>query len=167
VGVSTELRVRSSTKVWIGSTVTVCLGLVFGSALVLSGSALRWRSDSVLGLYNQSGWRFDNIINGDGKITLALGIVFTVAILCGLVMQSRVLFLVAFAASVFTLGLSIYEIIYVATRQGITGPGHGLYMVLGAGAAGSLCSLGGYLMMAERRNEQSSDGVAAELIEVD
>lgn len=151
-----------STKVWIGSTVITCLGLSFGSGLIVLGSLLKWRSDGVLGLYNVSGWRYHNVVSGDGKITMALGILMAIGLLAGLLAQNKYAFIVSAVGGGLVMGFSIYEIIYAATRPGITGPGHGLYMVLGGGVAGFLCSLGGYLMMAEGRGCQDIERVPGE-----
>jgi hypothetical protein len=144
-------EVASSTKIWIGSTVTTSLGIVFGTSLIITGSFLAWRADGILGLFGTSGWRLENIVSGDGKITVALGVVMTMGLLVGLLMQSRAFYMVAVVSSAIVIGLSIYELIQMANRPGITGPGHGLYMVLGGGVAGIMCAYCGYSMMKERR----------------
>lgn len=159
---NTKPEVASSTKVWVGSTVTTVLGLALGATLVIVGSPLTWRADGVLSLFNVSGWRYQNIIAGDGKITLALGLVMALGLVFGLLLQSRAAYMTAVVAGLLVLGLSIYELIYVATRSGITGPGHGLYMVLGGGAAGIMSGLCGYSMMADRRLAGSKTPVAAD-----
>ena len=143
--------VSSSTKIWIGSTVTTVLGFAFGVGLVTVGSFLTWKADGVLGLFDTSGWRYHNIISGDGKITLLLGAAMLLGLLLGLLMQSRAFYMVTVICGFLVLGLSIYELVQIASRPGVTGPGHGLYMVLGGGVAGLLCGFCGYSMMAERR----------------
>jgi hypothetical protein len=147
---------ESSSTIWIGSTVITFLGLLFGTNLMILGSLFRWRSDSVLGLYNVSGWRYDHLIGGDGRITLALGALVAAFLLVGLLAQNRAAFMGAVIASAASLSLALYEVIYIATRPGITGPGTGLYMVIGGGVAGLMCSLGGYLMMVERHRQSSA-----------
>jgi hypothetical protein len=121
--------------------------------VMIAGSFLRWRADSVLALYNRSGWQFDNIIRGDGKMTFAMGALIAACLVAGLLAQNRAPFMAGTAIAAVSLGLSAYEIIYIASRPGITGPGRGLYMVLAGSGAAFLCSLGGYLMMTERRKE--------------
>ena len=155
-------EVASSTKVWVGSTVTSLSGLTLAATLVIVGSSLTWRADGVLDLFSMSGWRYDNIVAGDGKITLALGVVIALGLLAGLLMQSRVFYMVTAVSSLLVLGLSIYELINIATRSGITGPGHGLYMVLGGGVVGIMCGFCGYSMMAERREAGPEIPIAAD-----
>lgn len=146
----TRPEVESSTRVWVGSAVVTFLGLLVGSTLATAGSVTRWRSDSVLGLYNQTGWRYENLVRGDGRITAALAVAVALFLLVGLLAQSRVAYMAATVAAALLLALSVYELIYISTRPGITGPGAGIYMVLGGAVAAVLSSLGGYLMMAER-----------------
>ncbi len=163
---STKPNVGSSTRVWVGSTVMTCLGLILGAGVMIAGSLLRWRSDAVLALYNRSGWQFENIIRGDGKITFAMGALVAACLVAGLLAQNRVPFMAGVAVSAVSLGFSAYEIIYIASRPGITGPGRGLYMVLAGSGAAFLCSLGGYLMMTERRKEAHVVQAAAPSSEV-
>ncbi len=153
--------VKSSTKVWIGSTVLTGLGLVFGAGMIVSGSLLGWRSDRVLGIYGRTGWSFHNLVSGDGKITFAAGVLFGLLMLAGLVLQSKHIFAAAVADTVFCLGFSIYEIVYIATRPGITGIANGLYLVLGGSVAGFMCALGAYIMMSESRGAPSSEPAEA------
>jgi hypothetical protein len=145
-----------SRQVLIGSSVMSLLGLTLGSTLIIVGSCLTWRSDRVLGLYNQSGWNFSNLISGDGRITLALGVLMTICFILGAVLQSRVAYALAVAADLAVVGLAVYELIFLFTRQGVIGPGNGLYMVVGGSVAGFLCALGGYLMMTETRRPTAS-----------
>lgn len=145
-----DSEVGSSTRVMVGSTVITLLGVFLGSVIVMTGSLLKWRSDAVLGLYNVNGWSFENLTSGDGKVTLALGALITVALLTGLLLQNKAAYMTAVVASLGTMGLALYEWIFIATRPGVTGPGHGLYMVFFGCIACLLCALGGYLMMAER-----------------
>jgi len=140
-------------RVLIGSSVITLLGITFGSCLIVAGSALTWRSDRILGLYNQSGWKYANIISGDGKITMALGTLMAVTLLLGVVLQSRASYAVALAADVLVGGLALYEVINLFAASGVVSPGNGLYMVLGGSVAGFLCCLGGYLMMTETHAE--------------
>ena len=147
---------RGSRKLTIGSTVISLLGIAFGSALIVAGSELTWRSDHTLGLFNQSGWRFSNLICGDGKITMALGILMALGLILGVLLQSRISYGVALASDLAVMALGLYELIFLLTRHGIVGPGSGLYMVIGGSVAGGLCSLGGYLMMTETRGSGDS-----------
>jgi hypothetical protein len=151
--------VSSSTKIWIGTTVTTVLGFVFGVVLITVGSFLTWQADGVLGLFDVSGWNYRNIITGDGKITLLLGVVVLLGMLGGLLMQSRAFYMLAVISGFLVLGISIYELVQIASSPGIAGPGHGLYMVLGGGVGAILCGFCGYSMMAEKR--RSSPGTAA------
>ncbi len=155
-------EVTGSTKVWVGTTVVTFLGLGFGVGLTITGSLLNWRSDSVLGLYDQSGWSFHNIVSGDGKLTLALGILMALGLIIGLVSRSRAGYMLGVVSSALLLALSIYELIYVGTSAGITGPGHGLYLVLGGSVAGIMCCFCGYSMMASRHREMSGARVSSE-----
>jgi hypothetical protein len=144
----------SSSRTVIGSSVISVLGIVFGSSLIVSGSALTWKSDHILGIYNQSGWSFHNVISGDGKVTMALGALMAIGFVLGVVLQSRAAYAVACVADILVAAFALYEVIFMMTRQGVVGPGNGLYMVLGGSVAGFLCALGGYLMMAERHRER-------------
>jgi hypothetical protein len=145
----TEHIVHGSRRLTTGSIVMSGLGIAFGSFLIIAGSELTWRSDRVLGFYNQSGWSFHNIVHGDGKITMALGIVIAIGLVLGALLKSWQAYGVALAADLLVMALCVYELVYLSTRQGIVGAGNGLYMVLGGTIAGALCSLGGYLMMKE------------------
>lgn len=140
---------KPTSRVIIGSTVISALGLSFGSSLIIVGSLLTWRADNTLGLYSRSGWSFDNLIHGDGKITLALGGIMALGLLAGLVFQSRAGYAVALWSDLAVAALALYELIYLFSRQGIVSPGPGLYMVIGGSVAGFLASLGGYRMMKE------------------
>ena len=142
-------NVGSSTKVLIGSTVMTMLGVFLGSVIIILGSLLKWRNDAVLGLYNQSGWSFENLISGDGKITFGLGVFITVAMIIGLVTQNKTPYMLAVIAGLAVFALSLYDWVYIGTSPGITGPGHGLYMVFFGSIGCLLTALGGYLMMAE------------------
>jgi len=125
--------------------------MTFGSCLIVAGSALTWRSDSILGLYNQSGWRYTNLVHGDGKITMALGVLMAVTLILGVVLQNRAAYAVALAADILIGAFALYELINLFAASGVVSPGNGLYMVLGGSVAGFLCCLGGYLMMSETR----------------
>ncbi len=149
-------KVESSTKVWIGSTVISVLGILFGVNLIIIGSCLRWQADGVLGLYNVSGLHYHNVISGDGKLTLTLGIIIAVALLFGWLAQNKYGFMTSVACSGLALAFAIYEMIYISTRPGITSTGHGIDMVLGGAVAAFLCSLGGYLMMVERGRDEAA-----------
>jgi hypothetical protein len=83
--------------------------------------------------------------------------------LVGLLARSRAGFMSAAVASAAVLGFSIYELIYVGTSPGITGPGHGLYLVLGGGVAGVMCAFCGYSMMTARHRERSPLPLSSEL----
>jgi hypothetical protein len=138
-----------SRRLRIGATVISFLGLSFGGSLAVCGSVFRWRSDTALGLFNQSGWQYDNLVAGDGKITLALGALMAMGLIIGAVFLNRWAYAVAITSASLLLAASIYELVSLVSAPGLTGPGHGVYMVLGGGVAGLLCSLGGYLMTSE------------------
>ncbi|MHB8895993.1 MAG: hypothetical protein ACYC99_12575 [Candidatus Geothermincolia bacterium] len=140
---------KGSRQLAIGSSVISLLGITFGGCCMVAGSLLTWRSDRVLGLYNQSGWRFSNIVSGDGKITMALGILVVVGLVVGVIFKSRLGYGVALVADLAVMAIGLYELIFLFSRQGIVSPGNGIYMVIGGSVAGGLCALGGYLMMAE------------------
>lgn len=146
----TKPAVESSTKVWIGSTVLAGLSLLFGSGMMISGSLIGWRADRVLGIYDLSGWSFPNLTSGDGRITLAVGVLFAVLSVAGLLLQNKRLYAAAVALTALCMGLAIYEIAFIAARPGITGVANGLYLVLGGCVTGLMCALGSYVMMAER-----------------
>lgn len=142
---------RDSRKVLIGSAIASLLGLAFGAGLIVAASWLTWRSDRVLGIYNQSGWSYENLTGGDGRITFVLGIVMAAAFILGFALQSRAAYATALAINAPVLFLAVYECIHIAARQGIVSPGNGLYMLIGGTAAGALCALCGYLMMTDTR----------------
>lgn len=150
-----------SRRLSIGSLVISGLGILFGSALIVSGSELTWRSDRVLGLFNQSGWSLNNIVHGDGKITMALGALMAAGFILGFLLRSRVAYAVALGADLAVLALVAYELIFLVTRHGIVSPGNGLYMALGGTVAGGLCALGGYLMMTEEYDGKPEGSKAA------
>ncbi len=133
----------------IGSSVISLLGLVFGCSLIVAGSELTWRSDRVLGLFSRSGWRFGVITGGDGRITMALGVLMAIGFILGALLKSAPAYGISLAADLLVMALCVYELIYLFSRHGIVGPGNGLFMVLGGSVAGGLCALGGYLMMSE------------------
>ena len=143
----------SHRRVIIGSAVISLLGITFGSCLIVAGSALTWRSDRIIGLYNQSGWKYTNIVHGDGKITMALGALMAVTLILGVLLQSRIAYAVALAADICIGVFALYELINLFAASGVVSPGNGLYMVLGGSIAGFLCCLGGYLMMTETKAE--------------
>ncbi|MFH1149904.1 MAG: hypothetical protein V1748_05470 [Actinomycetota bacterium] len=145
-GTQTGGKGDGSRRLRIGTAVISLLGLSFGASLATCGSALRWRSDTALGLFNQSGWHYDNLVAGDGKITLALSVLMALGLLIGAVLLNRWFYALALASAVLLLAVSILEVVTLVTRPGLTGPGHGVYMLLGGGVAGVLCGLGGYLM---------------------
>lgn len=133
-----------------------CLGIVFGAGLIVTGSMLTWRSDRVLGLYSRSGWSFDNILPGDGRVTVALGALMAAGIILGFFLRNRAAFAVALAADLATMALAVYELLHLVTRPGVVSPGNGLYMVLGGTVAGGLCTLGAYLMISETLQREES-----------
>lgn len=134
-------------RVGIGTIVISALGISFGMGVVIAGSFMTWRSDSVLGLYNRTGWHFDNIVSGDGKISLILGLICFISFILGAALRHRTFYGVSFFCSLAILALDVYELIFLWTRPGVVSPGSGLYAILGGCVAGILCSLGGYLML--------------------
>jgi hypothetical protein len=144
------MTTKQPSRVVIGTVVITLLGMVFGMALIAAGSFMTWRSDSVLGLYSQSGWSFDNIVSGDGKISFVLALIgFTVLVLGG-ALRRRAFYGISFLCLLAILALDVYELIFLWTRPGVVSPGTGLYALLGGCVAGLLCSLGGYFMVGTR-----------------
>lgn len=126
------------------------LGLGFGGFLMVAGSILTWRNDPVLGLFDQSGLEFHNLVSGDGKITLVLGSIVVVAFVLGALLRMKVFYGTALLISILVFVLTSYELVYLSTRPGVVGPGFGLYMLLGGAVAAFLAGLGGYLMVADK-----------------
>lgn len=142
-----DSNARMPSRVVIGTAIISFLSLPFGFMLVIWGSFLKWRSDPVLGLYNQSGWQFSNLVSGDGKITFVLGVIGLAGVVVGALLHMRIPYAVSVTCGVALAAFSVFEIIYMSTSSGITGPGHGLYMILGGSVVITMCSLGGYLML--------------------
>lgn len=136
-------------RVFVGLTIFVILGFFLGFTLVLSGSFLEWQSDYALGIYKKSGFEYQNILAGDGKISLAVGIlgIFLFAFAFGL--RSRKLYKLTVACSVLLALFAIYEAVTILLKPGIIGIGFGLYMVLGGSIIVFLCSLGSALMLSQ------------------
>ncbi|MDD5748693.1 MAG: hypothetical protein PHP64_06580 [Actinomycetota bacterium] len=128
----------------IGGLIAGILGIVFGMSIIVAGSFLTWRSDSVLGLYSQSGIHVEVITSSDGIITLILGILGFLFLFAGVVTRRWFPYSLAFICSLITLILSLTIIIILSLKTGITGPGHGLYTIVGGSVAGIFCSLTGY-----------------------
>jgi hypothetical protein len=141
------MTTKQPSRVIIGTTVISLLGASFGMAVVLLGSFMTWRSDPVLGLYSRNGWHFDNIISGDGKISVILGLICLISFILGAALHRRVFYGVSLFCSLTILALFVYELIFLLTIPGVVSPGSGLYTMLGGCVAGILCSLGGYLML--------------------
>jgi hypothetical protein len=141
---------KQPTRVVIGAAVISALGMVFGMALIVGGSFMTWKADSVLGLYSQTGWRLSNIAPGDGKITFALALAGFASLALGGALRRRVFYGVSLLCTAAVLALDVYEIIFLSTRPGVTSPGSGLYALLGGCVVGILCSLGGYFMVGTR-----------------
>jgi hypothetical protein len=138
---------KQPSRVVIGTTVISVLGISFGMAVVIGASFMTWRSDSILGLYNRTGWHFNNIVSGDGKISLILGLICFSSFILGGALRRRAFYGVSFFCSLAILALDVYELIFLWTRPGVVSPGSGLYAILGGCVVGILCSLGGYLML--------------------
>ncbi len=135
------------TKVKVATIVTSALGIALCASMMIVGCLLTWRSDSVLGLYTESGWHYANLVSGDGKILLALGATCFIFLVLGAWLNRRSFFGIVIACSVMALLLSSYEMIFLLTRPGITGPGTGLYIVLIASVAGILAGQCGYSLL--------------------
>lgn len=142
---TTEAGVK--TKVRVATIVDSALGIVLAVSMMIAGCFLTWRSDSVLGLYTESGWHYTNLVSGDGKILLALGVTCFIFLVLGAWLNKRAFFGIVFVSSVIALLLSTYEIIFLLTRPGITGPGTGLYIALVASVAGMLAGQCGYSLL--------------------
>jgi hypothetical protein len=134
-------------RVRAGTIVTGTLGVVLVVPFMTLGCFITWRSDRVLGLYQQTGWEYSNLVQGDGKIALALAVTCFICLVLGACLAKKSLFLVVLGCSVAAIALATYEIIFISTRPGITGPGTGLYTVLGAGVMGVLIGLCGYSIL--------------------
>jgi hypothetical protein len=141
------MTTNQPSRVVIGTTVICLLGSVFGAAVVVAGSFMTWRSDPVLGLYGETGWRFSNIISGDGKISFVLGLICLASFIMGAALRYRAFFVFSFFCSLAILALDVYELTFIFIRHGIVSPGSGVYAVLGGAVVGLLCALGGYLML--------------------
>jgi len=135
------------TKVRVATIVNSALGIVLAVSMMIVACFLTWRSDSVLGLYSESGWQYTNLVSGDGKILLALGATCFIFLVLGAWLNRRAFFGIVFICSVMALLLSSYEIIYLLTRPGIIGPGTGLYITLIASVAGMLAGQCGYSLL--------------------
>ncbi|MBU4174783.1 MAG: hypothetical protein KKB90_09255 [Actinobacteria bacterium] len=144
---SRTMEGRVETKVKVATLVTTALGIVLAVSMMILGCFLTWRSDSVLGLYTESGWHYANLVSGDGKILLALGATCFIFLVLGAWRGKRAFFGIVFLCSVVALLLSSYEIIFLLTRPGITGPGTGLYIALLASVAGMLAGQCGYSLL--------------------
>ena len=151
------MTTKRPSRVVIGTTVISALGISFGMGLVIAGSFMTWRSYSVLGLYNRTGWHFDNIVSGDGKISLILGLICFISFILGAALRRRAFYGVSFFCSLAILALDVYELIFLWTRPGVVSPGSGLYAILGGCVAGILCSLGGYLMLSTGHTREKSN----------
>jgi hypothetical protein len=141
---------KQPTRVVIGAAVISALGIVFGMAVIVGGSFMTWKADSVLGLYSQTGWRFSNIVPGDGKITFILALAGFAALVLGGALRRSAFYGVSLLCTAAVLALDVYEIIFLSTRTGVVSPGSGLYALLGGCVVGILCSLGGYFMVGTR-----------------
>ena len=135
------------TKVRVATIVNSALGIAVAVSMMIAGCFLTWRSDSVLGLYAESGWNYANLVSGDGKILLALGVTCFIFLVLGAWRGKRAFFGIVFVCSVTALLLSSCEIIFLLTRPGITGPGTGLYIALIASVAGMLAGQCGYSLL--------------------
>lgn len=140
---------REARRVVIGTAVIALLGTVFGMLQIVGGSFVAWRSDSVLGLYIESGWNFNNLVAGDGKISVVLGTVGFVAIVLGAALHRKAFFAVTFACSLVVFAISIYELVFLFTRSGVVSPGAGVYMLIAGSLVGILAGIGGYFMLSE------------------
>jgi len=138
-----------SRRVAIGCAVSSVLGTFFGTLLIVGGSFMTWRADNVLGLYASTGWSLDNLINGDGKITFALGVLGFIGLVLGAILSSRAMYGLSVACCIVLLVFTIYELVFLSTRTGVVTPGSGIYMILGGLVACVLCSLGGYFLVSE------------------
>ncbi len=145
------------TRVRVATIVTSALGIAMAVSMMIVGCFLTWRSDSVLGLYTESGWHYANLVSGDGKILLVLGAICFIFLVLGAWRGRRAFFGIVFVCSVMALLLSSYEIFYLMTRPGITGPGTGLYIAFVASFAGILAGQCGYsLLKSEPKAQETS-----------
>lgn len=140
-------------RVFIGTAMVSILGTAFGMFEIIMGSFLIWRSDSVLGLYDQTGWRFDNLVAGDGKISFVLGTLAFIGLVLGFALRRRAFYALTAACSLLVFVLSIYELVFLFTRSGVVSPGAGVYMLVGGSVVGILCGIGGYFMLEEIEKE--------------
>lgn len=137
-----------ASRVKIGAPLISILGVIFGVSLIIGGSFMTWRSDTILDLFNRTGWRFQNLLTaGDGKLSLALGIAILVAILLGGALRNRWLYAATLGLTSVVIILFLYELIFLMTRPGVVSPGTGLFALLGGSIITIMCALGGYLMV--------------------
>ncbi|MBN1289891.1 MAG: hypothetical protein JXA49_09680 [Actinobacteria bacterium] len=130
-----------------GAMATSLIGIILGMSIVILGSFLTWQSDEVLGIFNRSGWAFNNVINGDGRITFILGIVCLIFLALGWLLKSRVSYGVAALLSFFFLAFSIYELAVINYRSSLLGTGLGIYLLGLGGVIGFLSSLCGVFIV--------------------
>lgn len=140
-------------RVAIGTAVISALGIFLGMLQVVGGSFVTWRSDSVLSLYSVTGWSFNNLVAGDGRISVVLGTIGFLGLVLGAALRRKAFYAVAFACSLVLFALSIYELVFLFTASGVVSPGAGVYMLVGGSVAGILCSVGGYFMLEESGEE--------------
>lgn len=145
-------------RVIIGTLVISTLGVSFGMGIIMGGSFTAWKADPVLGIYNQSGWNLYGLIPGDGKLTFAIGIVGLLAFVLGATLRKKVFYAVALGCSIAVLAMFAFELVFLYTRPGVVTAGGGVYILLGGGVVGVLCSVGGYYMVRVEQEETVTDG---------
>ncbi|MDD5448350.1 MAG: hypothetical protein PHO53_04205 [Actinomycetota bacterium] len=139
-------------RVIIGLTIFIILGFFLGFPLVLSGSFFEWQSDNALGLYKKSGFEYQNLLAGDGKISLALGILGVFLFAFAFMLRSENLYKLTAICSILLALFALYEIVTLLIKPGVIGVGFGLYMVLGGSVISLLCSFGSYMMLSQKES---------------
>lgn len=130
-----------------GAMATSLIGICLGMSVVIAGSFFTWQADKVLGVFSRSGWHFDNLVAGDGKITLTAGIICLVFLGAGAVFKNRTSYALAIVFSVFCLVFSIYELIVINSKSALLGTGPGVYLVGLGGVIGLLSSICGFFIV--------------------
>lgn len=130
-----------------GAMATSLIGIILGMSFVILGSFLTWQSDEVLGVFTRSGWVFDNIVGGDGKIAFFAGVACIMLFAAGWLFKNRASYAAAAVLSLFFLVFSIYELIVINGRSSLFGTGVGVYLLGLGGVIGLFSSACGFFIL--------------------
>lgn len=133
--------------VGFGAMATSLIGILLGMSIIIAGTFFTWQSDKVLGIFSRSGWNFDNFVQGEGKITFAVGIICLLLLASGAIFRNRTSYAAAVILSLFCLVFSIYELVVINNRSALIGTGPGIYLVGLGGVIGLLSSIGGFYLV--------------------